>query len=126
MRQFGHCPCEFHASWASTHKDKREESLTDQWIGFTFSRFKCQEQFSAELRGIIQRFESRSRICPLLVSKVAVVRASRYDQIIIRDSLIVEKNLLRLQVYAGDFGENDRCLSLLAENVPNRSRDIRW
>src|SRR5215218_9492034 len=91
-RNLGHCACELQARRSAAHDDKCEQLVALNDFALALGRFKRQEHSAANLGGVFDRFQPRSKRFPFGMAEVTVPSAGGDDQ-------RVEADLIALELY---------------------------
>ncbi len=91
-----------------------------------FSTLERHQKAVANLLGIGEGFEARREWLPFVVAEIKLMCPQSDDEIVVAvfDPFFVNEDNSLFRVDADDLTENDRCVFMLMENVPDRGRDV--
>lgn len=81
---------------------------------------------SADLQRVLQGLEPRSQYLPVVVAKISVAGARCEDERVVAELAPIERELAVGEIHLFDPREEDRDVGGLAQDGPQRGRNVGW
>ena len=117
-RDLGQRAGQFDAGGTTTDDGETQPRRLPGRVRFGLGAFERQQQLAAQCNGIVQRFQARGIIGPLVVAEVGVGSAGGQQQaVVVQRAAIGHADLPCLLVDGDHFAEADFHVALVAEDV---------
>ena len=112
---------ELYSGRSASNQDERQQLSSTRRIGLAFGALERKQDATPNLKGILERLQSRSIPVPLIVTKIAVARARRDDEIVVVDQRgVFQTNLSARKVYRIRLGEQHPDIPRVPEDPSDR------
>ncbi len=123
--ELGDGTCHLHAGGTAADDHEGKKAPTLGRIGLGFRTFECQQDAPPQIGGIVDSLETRRIRCPIVVTKVCVLRSCGENEKIKRDAAAFRNHFAGGRVDARNRGENHRDILLRSEDTTDRCGNIR-
>src|SRR5690606_16374456 len=82
-RQFADRPCHLDPRWARPDDSEGQQRLALLYIRLALRRFEGEENLAADRGGVLERFEPRRELLPLVIAEIGMSRPRSDDEAVI-------------------------------------------
>ena len=124
-REFGKCPGQFNARWATAHDHDGHQGPLVFQRHRRFRVFKCEQNSAANQNRIGKRFQARRKTFPFVMAEITRATAERQHEIVIIQFALGQYNLLRIEFNIRHFVEQHGEVGPVTKNRTNGLGDVR-